>query len=128
MDSKEYKFFQWSKLPASLGYAMEGIKVVWQTQQNFRFHVLAAFIAILLGTIFSLDKFEWLILIVVIAGMLVIEIINSAIEVTIDLITEEVHPLAKKAKDMAAGAVVIYAAMSVLIGIIIFFPKIWSLF
>lgn len=57
-------------------------------------------------------------------GMFALELVNTAIEHTVDLMTEERHPLAEKAKDAAAGAVCVYAAISVMIGLIIFLPKI----
>ena len=59
--------------------------------------------------------------------MLTLELINSAIEKVVDLVTGEYHPLAKAAKDLAAGAVLVYAILSAIIGFIIFLPKIWSM-
>ncbi len=124
MDSKEAKFFQWSKFLPALSYALNGLKIVWKTQQNFRFHTLTAVIVLILSFSLSVNKVEWMLIIMVIAGMFVVEIVNSAIEFTVDLVTEEFHPLAKKAKDLAAAAVLVYAIASVCIGFIIFLPKI----
>lgn len=66
---------------------------------------------------------EWSIVVLLIGGMLALEMMNAAIERVVDLVTLENHPLAKHAKDLAAGAVLVYAISSVVIGLIIFVPK-----
>ena len=66
---------------------------------------------------------ELMVVIVLIGGMLALEMFNSAIERVVDLATSELHPLAKQAKDMAAGAVLVFAVASAIIGLLIFLPK-----
>lgn len=68
---------------------------------------------------------EWIFILLCIGGVITLELINSSIENVVDLVTEETHPLAKKAKDMAAAAVFFFALVSVVIGCIIFIPKLW---
>ena len=66
---------------------------------------------------------EWFIVLILIGGMLSLELVNAAIERVVDLTTTEWHPLAKQAKDLSAGAVLIYAIVSALIGLLLFIPK-----
>ncbi len=92
-----------------------------------KIHLGISLIVILTGLWLSLSMLEWLFIILAIGGMLSLEMINTAIERAVDLVTDQYHPLAKDAKDIAAGAVLLYAIMSVIIGVIIFVPKIWVL-
>lgn len=75
------------------------------------------------GLVTGLSLLEWMVVIVLIGGMLALEMFNSAIERVVDLATSELHPLAKQAKDMAAGAVLVFAVASAIIGLLIFLPK-----
>ncbi len=86
-------------------------------------HMLAAVIVVLAGVLTGIGRMEWMLVIVLIGGMLALELVNSALERTVDLVTEERHPLAKQAKDMAAGAVLVFAVTSAIIGLLIFLPK-----
>ncbi|GED20300.1 hypothetical protein KGI01_20410 [Kurthia gibsonii] len=80
-------------------------------------------VVIVAGFLTGISANEWTILLFVIAAVLSLEMTNSAIERVVDLVTDEFHPLAKRAKDLAAGAVLIAAIFSVIIGLIIFLPK-----
>lgn len=113
------------KFIRSFGYAIEGIRAALH-EQNIRFHVCAAIAVIVAGFFTSLSIVEWCIIIIVIFGMLSLEMINSAIERVVDLASPDLHPLAKAAKDIAAGAVLIFSLASVIIGLLIFIPK-WFL-
>ena len=77
---------------------------------------------------FSLNWLEWLFILVAIVGTITLELVNSAIERVVDLVTTEYHPLAQQAKDIAAGAVFLYAIFSIIVGIIIFLPKVMNVF
>lgn len=112
----------------SFAYAIEGIRTAIIAERNMRIHLLFSFLVIGGSFFFSITRMEWLFIILVISGMFALELINSAIERVVDLVTEEYHPLAKQAKDLAAGAVFLYAIFSVIIGIIVFFPYIRELF
>ena len=80
------------------------------------------------GFIFKINKYEWAILVLTIGLVISCELVNTAIEAVVDLVTEEYHPLAKVAKDTAAAAVLIFAFVAVIVGLIIFVPKILLLF
>ena len=79
------------------------------------------------GVYFDITKLEWLFVLTAIGGMLALELMNTAIEKAVDLVTNETHPLAKAAKDTAAGAVLVYAIFSAVVGLIIFLPRIMNL-
>ena len=104
-------------------YAWSGIRYGFRNECNFRFHAIAAVIVCFCGSYFGITKVEWLFVLTAIGGMLALELINTAIEKAVDLVSIEENPLAKAAKDTAAGAVLVYAIYSVLIGLIIFLPK-----
>jgi len=87
-------------------------------------HLFCSIIVLLVSYYFSITKMEWIFILFAIGGMFALELVNTAIERVVDLVTAEYHPLAKQAKDMAAGAVLIYAVLSIAIGIFIFFPYI----
>ncbi|WP_328154396.1 diacylglycerol kinase family protein [Cytobacillus praedii] len=104
-----------------------GIRSVIMNERNMKIHLGISLIVILTGLWLSLSMLEWLFIFLAIGGMLSLEMINTALERAVDLVTDQYHPLAKDAKDIAAGAVLLYAIMSVIIGVIIFVPKIWVL-
>jgi undecaprenol kinase len=104
-------------------YAFEGIIHAVKTERNFKFHLIAAVIVITTGLLSDLTYTEWFIILVLIGGVLSLELLNSAIERVVNLVTMERMPLAKQAKDLAAGAVLIFAIMSAIIGLLIFIPK-----
>lgn len=118
MDSKgKGRFF------SSFKYAFHGVCQAIVKERNFQFHVMFSIIVIFISFLFNINRIEWLFVIISIFGVFALELVNTAIERTVDLITSEIHPLAKQAKDVAAAAVLIYAIMTVIIGCIIFFPK-----
>ncbi|MBD8003605.1 diacylglycerol kinase family protein [Bacillus sp. Sa1BUA2] len=120
--------FSFGRLLASFTYAIQGLRHAIKTEKNFQIHLSAALIVSICGFVFRLGRIEWVFILICIFGMIALELLNSAIEKTVDLVTEEIKPLAKQAKDMAAGAVMVYAIMTVVIGLIIFIPKIMELF
>ncbi|MGM7635604.1 diacylglycerol kinase family protein [Bacillus sp. Hm123] len=127
MVSKDKRTFHWKRLLTSHRFALEGIRLAMD-EPNFRFHMAAAVVAIGAGICLSLSNMEWVVVLFLVFGMFVLEIINTAIEKTVDLVTEEYHPLAKQAKDLAAGAVLLYALLSVIVGLILFVPKLMEIF
>lgn len=108
---------------SSFRHALEGFITAIKTERNMKIHVVIGLLVIILGVYFHLSLLEWAILSLTIGGMLSIELINTAIERVVDLETSEFHPLAKQAKDVAAAACFIFACTSVVIGFMIFFPK-----
>jgi diacylglycerol kinase (ATP) len=111
----------------SFRHAGRGLWLLISTQWNFRIHLLAAAIAIGLAVFFELTEFEWLILTVTIALVLVAEAVNTSLERLVDLHQPEIHPLARDAKDLAAAVVLITAVGALIVGILLFGPRLWHL-
>jgi undecaprenol kinase len=114
-----------NKLLHSFSLAFSGILYTIRHERNMKIHCTAAILVIMLSFYFQLSAVEWIFILLAIGGVFSFELINTAIERTVDLITEDFHPLAKQAKDIAAGAVLVYAILSVVIGCIIFLPKLF---
>lgn len=108
----------------SFGFAFEGIVTEFKKGRNFRIQICMGVIASILGFVLNISNDEWFDLIIVIASVLILELINTAIEQMVDLISPEISPKAKIAKDVSAGAVLVASAASVAVGILIFLPKI----
>ena len=89
-----------------------------------RIHIVAAIFAIIISFVLKISSIEWCLILVCIFLVLAAEIFNSTIEYAIDLITKEKHELARKAKDAAAGAVLVLAVLALFVGAIVFTPKI----
>lgn len=125
MDSNDKR----THLPSltSFSFALSGIIVALRSEKNMRFHLFCSIIVILVSYYFSITKTEWLFILFAIGGMFALELVNTAIERVVDLVTAEYHPLAKQAKDLAAGAVFVYAILSVGIGMVIFLPYLLKL-
>ncbi len=112
------------RLFKSFSYAIDGLKYAFKYEQNILVHTLAMILVIIAGFIFKISLFEWLVLFLIIGLVIATELINTSIEATIDLVTKEIHPLAKIAKDTAAAAVLVFGLTAIVIGCIIFIPKI----
>ena len=111
---------QYKKLFKGFGYAFEGVWNTLRTERNFRIHLTC--IGYMLGFLlltdwFTLTRTDWALLLLACALVLSMEILNTALESVVDLATQELHPLAKKAKDAAAGAVLVCAVFAVLVGL-----------
>ena len=112
------------KLINSFKYAIEGIISSFKTEQNMKIHIFIMILVIILGIVLKLSALEWIILTIVITLVISAELFNTTIETVVDMITKEKNEKAKLAKDVAAGAVLVLAIASVIIGLIIFIPKI----
>ncbi|MBR6091132.1 MAG: diacylglycerol kinase family protein [Anaerolineaceae bacterium] len=108
----------------SFKYAFAGIAELWRKEKNTRIHMFFTIIVIIAAFLLKVSSVEFCILIFIIGAVWCAEAVNSAVERVVDLVTSEKKPLAKAAKDLAAGAVLILAITSVFIGLIIFLPKI----
>lgn len=104
----------------SLKYAFSGMAYVFRTQKNTRVYLVFTILVILLAVLLNVSWLEWLILLAMIGLVWAAESINTAIEATIDLVTEKYHPLAKVAKDTSAAGVLIIALTAALVGLLIF--------
>jgi len=110
----------------SFAHAIDGFVHNVKTQPNFRFHLLATICAVLLGINLSISYFEWLTLVFTVNMVLVAEMVNTSIESMVDLITLERREDARIAKDVSAAMVLISAVMAIIVGSLIFIPKIIS--
>lgn len=111
----------------SFRIALEGIKHVLITQQNARIHAAITLVVFLFGFGLRLNKSEWISIILVMGLVWIAEIFNTAMEVTVDMVSPEHSQGAKIIKDISAGAVLLSAIISVLIGVMIFGPKLYLL-
>jgi undecaprenol kinase/diacylglycerol kinase (ATP) len=118
----------WAKFIAGFGHAFRGLWYALRTQRNARVHVLIAILVILLGFVLRISAIEFAIVFVAITGVFIAEMFNTVFELCIDLASPEYHSLAKIAKDVAAGAVLLSAMLSVVIGLFVFGPHLWWLF
>lgn len=107
----------------SFGYAFAGIWTGIRKERNMKIHCTALLMVVIAGIAFRITVSEWCICIALCALVMSLELVNTAVEAVVDLVTEEKKPLAKVAKDTAAGAVLIAAIMAAVIGCIIFLPK-----
>ncbi|MBU3159134.1 diacylglycerol kinase [Clostridium frigoris] len=112
------------KLVDSFNYAIEGIIYSIRTQRNMKIHMLTTILVLTATFFFDLSKIELLIITITITLVIVAEMINTAVECAIDATTNFYHPLAKIAKNVAAGAVLVTAINSVLVGYIIFWDRV----
>ena len=92
-------------------------------ERNMKIHCAAAILVVIAGVILKISSLEWCICLTLFGLIMALELVNTAVEAVVDLVTEERKPLAKIAKDTAAGAVLIAAIMAAIAGIIIFLPK-----
>ena len=110
-------------LPTSFLYAAKGLKYSFSTQRNFRIHVGFALVAFALGLFLGLNKSDLAIMAITATSVLVVELLNTAIESVVDLaIGKRFHPLAQIAKDCSAGAVLVASISSLLIAVLLLVP------
>jgi diacylglycerol kinase len=116
-----------SRRLGSFRHAGRGLWLLIASQWNFRIHLFAAAVAVALAAFFHFALFEWLVLLITIALVLVAEAINTALERTNDLRQPSVDPIARDAKDLAAAAVLLSAIAALIVGVALFAPKLWHL-
>ena len=107
----------------SFRYAAAGIVHVARTQPNFRIQGTIGLLAVALAVLVGLPARDWAVLVVTIALVLVLEMLNTVVEAVVDLASPEIHPLAKTAKDVAAGAVLVASIGAVLVGALLIGPR-----
>ncbi len=111
----------------SFVYAWSGLVYAIRTQRNARVHAAIGTVAIVLGIVLRISPVEFAIVFVAITGVFIAEMFNTVAEACVDLATSEYHPLARIAKDVAAGAVLLNAMLSVAIGVFVYVPHLWPL-
>lgn len=111
------------KIVSSFGFAFAGLAYVFRTQRNFRIHIAIALLMSLMGWLLGLSMAEWAVFGVMVVVVLAAEMTNTMVEALVDLVSPGYHPLAKVSKDVAAGVVLLTAIGAVVVGLLIFGPK-----
>ncbi|SNC76791.1 diacylglycerol kinase (ATP) [Hymenobacter gelipurpurascens] len=112
---------------ASFGFAFRGVWAALRSEVHLQFHAAATVVTIGLGLYFGLERWEWVAVAVAIGAVWSAELVNTAIEAVVNLVSPEYHPLAGRAKDVAAGAVLVMAVAALVVGLLIFGPRVWAL-
>lgn len=112
----------------AFAFAAEGIVHVFQSQRNMRVHLLISLAIAALGWWLVISSVEWAILALTMGVVFAAEMMNTVVECTVDLASPGQHPLAKMAKDVAAGAVLLLAVFATLVGVFIFVPRLLTIF
>lgn len=111
----------------STTHALRGITIFLKTTHNAWVHLFFALLAIYLGFLLKISNIEWILIIFTIGLVILFEMINTAIEIDIDLTSPNYHPYARDTKDVAAGAVSFAVVIAGIVGIIVFLPKLFAL-
>lgn len=120
--------FSIKKRIKSFSYAFAGLKVLFREEHNSWIHAVAAVMAIVAGFLFRISYMEWIAVLIVIGMVISAEILNSSLERTADFVKVERDDRKRDIKDLGAAAVLVCAIVAVLVGLIIFLPKILALF
>lgn len=120
----EQKRFSIVARARSFTHAFRGISILLKTQPNFWIHLVAVAIVTFFGFRYQISEGEWAVLVLAMMAVIVTETINTGFEIDINLTSPEYHPYARDTKDVAAGAVLLSVIGAVIIGLIIFLPKV----
>ena len=118
---------EWQKFISGFVYASSGIWYALRTQRNVRVHTAIAVMAIAASILLHITPVEFALIFVAVTGVFIAEMFNTVLELCVDLASPQYHPLAKIAKDVSAGAVLLNAILAVIIGLFIFLPHILTL-
>lgn len=118
---------KFNRLIKSLKYAGQGLQKVFKEEQNFQIHVIIAVLVIAASLFFQIKIWEFIILLLLIAFVMILEIINSVFERFIDILKPRIHDYVKDIKDMGAAIVFIGSITAAIIGLMIFLPYFWQL-
>ena len=113
---------------SSFKYSLQGLKYAYKNEQSMLIHFIATLLIVVLGFLLNISLTEWAIVLIAIGVTLAAELINTAIEAAVDLITLEIHPLAKVAKDCGSAATFVFSMLTAVIALIIFVPKVIHIF
>lgn len=116
----------WGRLAQSFRCAFRGLAEAWRCQQNLRIHLLIALAVSGLAGYLRLGSLQWAVLVLTYSLVIAAELLNSALEALADLVSPGYHPLARQAKDVAAGAVVVTALGAVVVGLLVLGPPLWA--
>jgi diacylglycerol kinase (ATP) len=112
---------------ASFGHALRGVGAALRSEVHLQFHAVSTVVVIGLGFYFGLSVLEWALVALAVAGVWAAELFNTAVETLTNLVSPGYHPLAGKAKDVAAGAVLLAALGALVVGALVFGPRVWAL-
>lgn len=115
----------WRRRVASFGHALRGVGSALRSEVHLRFHAAATIVVLGLGFYCGISRLEWALVALAVAGVWTAELANTAIEALTDLASPDFHPLAGKAKDVAAGAVLLAAAGAAVVGVLVFGPHLF---
>ncbi len=115
----------WRRRVASFGHAFRGVGAALGSEVHLRFHAFATVVVVGLGFYYGIARLEWALVAIAVACVWAAELMNTAIEALTDLASPGFHPLAGKAKDVAAGAVLLAALGALVVGGLVFIPKIF---
>lgn len=104
----------------SFGYAIEGFRTAVATERNIKVQLLVGVLAVVAGVVLRIDALSWVLVLLCIGLVLFAELVNTSIEAIVDLATQDLHPLAKRAKDIAAASVFTLSITAAVVGIIVF--------
>lgn len=104
----------------SFGYAIEGFRTAVATERNIKVQLLVGVLAVVAGVVLKIDALSWVLVLLCIGLVLFAELVNTSIEAIVDLATQDLHPLAKHAKDIAAASVFTLSITAAVVGIIVF--------
>lgn len=106
----------------SFRYAFDGLWHAFREHKSFRVEVIAAIFVVVLGFVLGINRYDWLAIVIIIFSVLVAELLNTAVETTLDYLARDHHVDVRVAKDVAAGAVLLLSIASVVVGTIVFLP------
>jgi undecaprenol kinase len=124
MEQEDIKTIEQIKSKNRFSHAFRGVYVFWQTTRNLKIHLFFGLLAVFMGFYFCISAMEWVALVLVIGLVLITEALNTALEIDMDLTSPKYHPFARDTKDVAAGAVLLSSVTAIVVGGIIFIPKI----
>ena len=120
--------FSVRKRMKSFAFAFNGLKVLIKEEHNFRIHLVAAVCAVVFGVVLSLSLWEWVVIAFAIGFVFVVEAVNSTVERIADFVSPQKHDKIKSIKDISATAVLIAALTALVVGLIVFIPKLFLIF
>ena len=125
---EKHKKMSFQRFLNSIKFSIDGLVNAYQNEQSLWLHAMCTIIIIILGFALKISFIQWAIIVIALVIVLAVELLNTAIEATVDLVTKEIHPLAKVAKDCGSAAAFVSSIMVFIICCFIFIPKIIALF
>ena len=125
---EKHKKMSFKRFLNSIKYSVDGLVNAYQNEQSLWLHAMCTVIIVILGFALQISFIQWAIIVIALVIVLAVELLNTAIEATVDLVTKEIHPLAKVAKDCGSAAAFVSSIMVFIICCFIFIPKIIALF